>query len=334
MTYPQGIDISAHQTTTPDLSGYDFVWIKADEGTYNDPMWAIHVANVQRAGKLLCAYEFGVNGLTGAEQAALFLARVGNLTKVVALDVEGPTQPTVQQAKDWIAACKAAGKIAGIYHSESGFPDVGEDFRWVAYWYPSEPPMAWTFWQNHGGPLDHNVFHGTLAQLYSFAGVPLPDTSTGAIMGLTVHLDATVDANAPWTAFGTAVNTSGTAAKRVADATSVPLIKGQNMGVVTKATLVEANGTWTAGAPIYLTNIDGHECAVWAPDVTFTPITDPAMAQNAVLQAQLNAAQAKITDLNGQLGTASASLQLTQTKLAAEQKKIADWIAADQELRS
>lgn len=97
-----------------------------------------------------------------------------------------------------------------------------------------------------------------------------------ADMGLQIRLAATATTSTPWSAFGTAKNVSGTGAKRVSDGTMIPLVKGQDLGCVQKGTLVVADQTWPAGQAIYVTNINGQEAAVFAPDVAFTSIAPPA----------------------------------------------------------
>jgi Rv2525c-like, glycoside hydrolase-like domain len=97
----------------------------------------------------------------------------------------------------------------------------------------------------------------------------------GTDVGLSIKLAATASATAPWGSFGTAINATGTGAKRVADGTMVTLTKGQNLGVVQKGTLLVAHQTWAANSPVYVTNDQTGELAIWAPDVTFTPIAPP-----------------------------------------------------------
>lgn len=179
-----GLDISNNQPTTPNLSGVSFVIVKATEGTWHDPMWPTHSANVVKAGKTLGAYEFGVDGLDGVIQANQFLAVIGHSTKLVALDVEGAHATHPDQIKAWMATCNTAGMTTLLYASEGNWPggvtgtkpniDFGQHGNWVAKWGRITPSIPWMIWQNRGAPLDLDVFNGTQAQLNALAGIAAP----------------------------------------------------------------------------------------------------------------------------------------------------------------
>ena len=191
----KGIDISHWQNPTPSLVGLGFVAVKAIQGGTKDPAWDAHKGNVLRAGLVLIAYDFGVDDMSGAEQARRFLAVVGDSTKVVALDMEGAHETHEAQAREWFATCKAAGKKTLLYHSESGFHrDLGQDGNWVAHWGTTPPEIPWVFWQYRGDPLDLDLFHGDLAGLKKFAGIvaakPKPVTKAWHI----VHRGETLSA--------------------------------------------------------------------------------------------------------------------------------------------
>jgi hypothetical protein len=181
-TYPvQGIDLSRWQPTDPVETGLSFVIARACIGTVPDPMYGTHVAYAAAHGLVPLAYDFGVDGLTGADQAARMLAVVGHTTEAVVLDIEGANAPSPQQARDWIAAMRAAGKVPGVYHSLSGYPgELGQAFRWVAAWGTTPPPIPWDFWQSSDagrfpgylGPIDTDAYHGTLAQLRALVKLP------------------------------------------------------------------------------------------------------------------------------------------------------------------
>lgn len=186
--YPvRGIDLSRWQPSDPSELGLSFVAVRACIGSQPDPMYATHVAHARALGLVVMAYDYGVNGLTGADQAARFLSIVGASAELVALDIEGSTAPTPQEARDWIAATDKAGKVPGVYHSLSGYPGaLGQAFRWVAAWGTTPPAIPWDFWQDsdagrfpgYAGPIDTDKYRGTLAELRTLARVPAPPHAT------------------------------------------------------------------------------------------------------------------------------------------------------------
>lgn len=165
MTYPAGIDVSAHQATTPPLAGLAFLFARATYGTRADVRYAEHVAHARAAGLVVGAYHFGRN-LPVPDQVAAFLAAAGTVD-YYALDLEsdrGNPPMTLGQARAFIAAVKATGRKIGLYRSESGFPSAGQDWNWVANW-SAAPRIPWLFHQHRGAPLDLDRFNGTPAQL-------------------------------------------------------------------------------------------------------------------------------------------------------------------------
>jgi lysozyme len=208
-----GIDLSQYQAATPPLAGLDFAIVKATEGDgYTDPRYHAHAADVRRAGKVLAAYHFGRSEASGAAQAAHFLSVVGSDTKLVALDIEGASAPSDAQAREFIAACRKAGKRTGVYHSLSGFPlGLGQDFNWVADWRgQGAPSIPWAFWQTtssgavagYAGRLDLDLYSGDLASLHALAGISAPVTHALNIAASATVQIATVSASgciAGWT---------------------------------------------------------------------------------------------------------------------------------------
>lgn len=181
MTYPKGIDISAHQADTPSLVGIKFIIARATYGKYPDIKYHLHYGN--RAGRYWGAYHFGRNFKYDSleDQVSAFLKTVGDTTRVCFLDVEadgGNTPMTHAQAKEWIAAVKKAGFKVGLYASQSAFFNAGQDFNDVARWGPTPPSIPWTFWQTRGAPLDIDRFNGTEQELADFMLGPLPESDT------------------------------------------------------------------------------------------------------------------------------------------------------------
>lgn len=172
MTYLNGIDVSKWQPTTPSLAGLSFAFARATYATTVDPKYAMHVRNFRRAGIVVGAYHFGVGHKPIHEQVRTFLAAAKGADLYV-LDLERDTTQTMTQAeaREFIRLVHATGKKIGLYHSRSGFPELGQDYNWVAQW-RKEPPtgIKWHFWQWQGSPLDRDKFSGTKAQLLALAG--------------------------------------------------------------------------------------------------------------------------------------------------------------------
>ena len=170
-----GFDVSVYQAHTPALSGKGFLFARATYSTAADPLYAAHIANARAAGLVVGAYHFGVNGDAGA-QARAFLAAAGKVDLYV-LDLESDgARPRMsdQQARTFIAVLRGLGHKVGLYHSESGFPSLGQDYNWIAKWGPTPPARSWAFWQYRGSPLDLDVFNGDLADLHRFIGRTVP----------------------------------------------------------------------------------------------------------------------------------------------------------------
>lgn len=178
----EGIDISAHQITTPNLTGRAFVFVRATYGAHGDSRYFVHAANVRKAGKVLGAYHFARPISTGdsvAEQVHDFLLMAREADLLV-LDWEsdgGNGTMRTEDARAFISAVHAAGKKIGLYTSESHFRDIGQDFDWVANW-SREPSRHWDIWQYRGSPLDLDRFDGTVAELLALGAPDVPDTST------------------------------------------------------------------------------------------------------------------------------------------------------------
>lgn len=183
----RGVDISRYQPADIDIGALDFVIVKASQGAVADPLYRQHAAAVKRARKVLGAYCFGVDDMSGADQAAVFLRTIGSDTKLAFLDIEGNHAPSDLQALDWMTHVRAEGKLAGIYHSISGYPfHLHPDVVWIADWRGQEmsPEIHWDFWQTSSrghlpgfpGRVDTDLFHGTLMGLRRLAGTarPLP----------------------------------------------------------------------------------------------------------------------------------------------------------------
>lgn len=168
----EGLDISRWQGTTPNLSGKSFLFARATYGAVHDGMYATHIANARKAGCLVGAYHFGVGDVSVPDQVHAFLAAAGSVDFYV-LDLESNgrhASMTNGQAAAFIGMVKAKGHKIGLYHSDSGFPSLGQDYNWVAKWSVNAPARSWAFWQYRGSPLDLDRFNGSLAKLRALAG--------------------------------------------------------------------------------------------------------------------------------------------------------------------
>jgi hypothetical protein len=167
----EGIDVSAHQATLPSLKGLSFVVCRATYGMSPDATYAKHAAAVRNAGLELGSYHFGRNQPVGPQVAMFLKTAAKEPPDFFALDLEadGANSPMTQaQAKAFIEAVQTAVGGCGLYHSTSGYPDLGQTFRWVADYRGKPPPIAWDLWQyTSAGHLDRDRFDGTLADFQS-----------------------------------------------------------------------------------------------------------------------------------------------------------------------
>lgn len=175
MTLAQGIDVSKWQATTPALAGLSFLIARASIGTTVDPMYATHIANARKAGLVVGAYHYNWTG-DPRVQARYFLTMAGDVD-LYAIDVEGATRFSDDAARAFIDECHLAGKRCGLYASLSGYPDVGQDWRWIAYWSSTDkaPTLPWDFWQYGGTGVDRDAFRGTEAELRAWIGEDMID---------------------------------------------------------------------------------------------------------------------------------------------------------------
>jgi hypothetical protein len=175
----RGIDLSKWQSSTPSLTGMDFVIARASIGTTADERFAQHIGKARAAGAVTGAYHF--NWRTGAspeEQARFFVAKAGAVD-LLFLDVEGDQAFTADQSKRFIAEVHRLGRKCGLYMSASVYRwTLGQDYHWIAKWGSTPPNGAWDFWQytsdgkvsGYTGRLDLNYFNGSLAELRALAG--------------------------------------------------------------------------------------------------------------------------------------------------------------------
>jgi hypothetical protein len=183
----KGYDVSGWQTSTPALSGVDFLLARAGYGSGNpaDKMYATHAANALKAGKVLGAYWFWYSGQNNAAAVAQFLSLAGSAHFLV-LDLEGTNANTTAgraSAQDFIAKLKTADpkhRKVGLYHSASGYPKgLGQDFNWVALWSATSPDasayaLPCVIWQYNGAGtdnLDNDYWHGDATAMRQYLGL-------------------------------------------------------------------------------------------------------------------------------------------------------------------
>lgn len=182
----EGIDVSAWQATTPPMAGLAFAFVRSSYGTSVDPRYGQHAAGVADAGLVLGAYHYFVPGYPAADQVATFLGAARG-ARLLAIDLEGTGDTAAGRAvvADMIARIQATGRRAGLYHSLSGYPSLGQDWRWVADWSAS-PTIPFDFWQYRGSPLDLDRYNGDAASFAVFLsseGAPMPVLSGNAVPG-------------------------------------------------------------------------------------------------------------------------------------------------------
>jgi GH25 family lysozyme M1 (1,4-beta-N-acetylmuramidase) len=200
-------------------TGQRFVFIKATEGeAYTDPTFNDDWNGSRLSGLLRGAYCFFHPKQDPKKQADNFISVVraqnnmGELPPVIDLEVnDGITRDKIiPRVKAWLDEVEQAfGRkpmiYSGVAFLETNLSDVGggppvwaKDYPFWLSWYPTQyvdgmsPLMprgwfTWNFWQyTENGALNGintkanlDVFNGTLADLYTFAGAQMPAQTPG-----------------------------------------------------------------------------------------------------------------------------------------------------------
>lgn len=194
-----GIDVSHYQGAVDwnqvHQAGMSFAFAKATEGlSYVDPEFAANWSGMLAAGLIRGAYHFYDPEADASQQAAHFLAIVGEIGPndlPPVLDVEttnGVAGSTVWAgARTWLSTvAQATGRTPILYTSPSFWNASSPDPTLVSYplWladYAATPTLpngfaAWTFWQHSQtgsvagvtGSVDLDVFNGPVAALLAF----------------------------------------------------------------------------------------------------------------------------------------------------------------------
>jgi lysozyme len=209
----QGVDVSGYQPNTNWTAvkgaGISFAIIKATEGTgYVNPYFASDWKGTKAVGIVRGAYHYFHADTDPIAQADHFISTVGALEATdlpLVMDLEetfGQTASTINtRAVQFLQRLEQkTGKTPMIYTSPSFYSSLGSPASfakytlWIAHWGVQCPtvPDNWnklTFWQYSdtgnvagiSGGVDHDLFNGSLADLYAFAsgGATLPAQLTG-----------------------------------------------------------------------------------------------------------------------------------------------------------
>jgi GH25 family lysozyme M1 (1,4-beta-N-acetylmuramidase) len=175
----KGIDVSAYQSTTYDVTGLDFVITKVTEGlSYVNPRWTAQRDRAKAAGLVWGAYHYPHMANDPIAEADRFLAQVAwQPGDIIVLDWEGydaankgvPRARQLAYRDAWLKYVK--GKMpqyrVGMYCNVDYWKNVDKtsncgDFLWIATaGAPAGEPginYGWTFHQHStAGGIDHDV---------------------------------------------------------------------------------------------------------------------------------------------------------------------------------
>jgi lysozyme len=204
-----GIDISKWNgnwdAAKAKAAGAAFVFIKASQATFTDPLFKVNWQKAKDAGLLRGAYHYLDYTKPGRDQAdyyaTLLDADRGELPPVVDYE-QRRTDNNVGAARlalrDFLEQLKARGYTPMVYTAPAFWSTYGstdvywQQYRlWIAHYTTASAPTvpapwkAWTFWQytsKGDGPtygtesynVDLNRFNGTLEELYQLAGISIP----------------------------------------------------------------------------------------------------------------------------------------------------------------
>ncbi|MFF8942849.1 glycoside hydrolase family 25 protein [Streptomyces sp. NPDC014864] len=183
----KGIDVSAYQSSAPDLTGADFVFVKATEGvSYVNPRMAAQAAHARAAGRVVGFYHFVRAGDMKA-QAAYFVNKAASLPgDVLWLDWEDAGVSSAQKDEflKEVIRLRGATHRVGLYCNTSYWTQRDQssyygDALWIAVYNgrPGDPGIkaAWKFHQYTDKPVDTSVStFATRAELRAWANKAAP----------------------------------------------------------------------------------------------------------------------------------------------------------------
>lgn len=197
-----GIDISEHQGVNFDVSGNDFVMIRASWGHFAlDTQFKNNVARCNALGIPWGAYHYSyARSYSEAKQEAenfLNLVRTQNGRKYpLAIDIEdadhwkagqGVTMNTeIEVIKAWKDVIEGAGEYLMLYCNLSYFNQlrtinptlINSLDLWLAQWGVSNPSVDCGMWQWQGSPLDRNIAYKDYPSLISVNETTSPQPTT------------------------------------------------------------------------------------------------------------------------------------------------------------
>jgi GH25 family lysozyme M1 (1,4-beta-N-acetylmuramidase) len=178
----RGADFSSYQ----DLGQVDralkqhigFAFVKGTQGAhYVNPAASSQIQHLLSHGVAVGLYHFLTGDVDGAAQWDHFERTFSWTRGPVAVDHEPDhgVMPPDYIARAFIRRGHQRGYKVGRYASGSFFqraPSLGEDWRWVAWWAPTPPPMRWDVWQwtSSDGQQDWNYYNGDALALSRFVG--------------------------------------------------------------------------------------------------------------------------------------------------------------------
>lgn len=306
----RGVDVASYQSTTYDLTGLDFVIIKATQGTsYVNPKMAAQTARARSAGLVTGFYHFQERG-NPEGQAAYFVKRAGARPgEILACDWETApdgTSPSNEEKDRFIRECKrlAPGHRVILYCNRSYWQDrdrtsYAGDGLWIAD--PGAP---------EGKP---RVQHPWLIHQYSSAGGI--DRNVAAFptrAALKTWASGSAPASPPSTP-----STGGSAVSLTAEQVYAAVWKTDKVPAPADAPDVATNPTWQP-----LSVLRDTSNRVRALEAELSAVRAIAAANNAALKdvrAKLDALTESLAqlDVSGTLGALQAAINATTITLHA-----------------
>jgi hypothetical protein len=196
-----GIDVSGYQSSTPDMSGEVFVFIKATEGTsYVNPKQSDQVATARAAGAVVGFYHFARPGSI-ADQAQYFVDNAASVDgDILAIDWEdsGVSCADKDALLKAVKALRPTHKVV-LYCNTSFWKNIDttsyvEDGLWIAdYSHPAGSPNilhSWVFHQYSQTGVDQDVANFTTADALKAWATSGVVTGTPAWRKLLDHVES------------------------------------------------------------------------------------------------------------------------------------------------
>jgi hypothetical protein len=198
-----GIDVSGYQSSTPNVSGKDFVFIKATEGvSYTNPEQSDQAATARAGGCVVGFYHFARPGDMQA-QAQYFVTQCDSVDgDILAIDWEdsGVSCADKDALLKAVKALRPTHKVV-LYCGRDFWLNIDttsycEDGLWIADWsHPAGSPAIqhpWLFHQYSQSPIDADVANfATAAGLKAWAtGTTVPPSGTPQWRTLLDHVES------------------------------------------------------------------------------------------------------------------------------------------------